>query len=80
MTLVLALGSIGYYTSLGVNSYKAMQGDPNAVGQMMNDAANQIVEEVQWSVSVTVVLEFLGILAAIGLPVGAIIAFVKKNC
>jgi hypothetical protein len=80
VTLVLALGSVGYYASIGVNTYKAVQGDQNAVGQIMNDTASQIVDEVTWSAGVIVVLEVLGVLAAIGLPVTALIAFIKKNC
>jgi hypothetical protein len=78
--LVLAFGSVAYYISMANNTYRTIQGDPNAVSDMVNDTANQVVDEVQWSVGVTLVLEILGVLAAIGIPVGALIAFIRKNC
>ena len=78
IALVLALGTVTYYVNLSANTYRAMNGDSSAVGAIVNDTTNQIVDEVQYSVGITLVLEVLGILAAIGLPVGALIAFVKK--
>lgn len=80
VALVLALGSVSYYTSLATNSYKVIQGDQDAAGQIANDTADYVVDEVQWSIGVWGVLEVLGILAAIGLPVGGAIAFIRKNC
>jgi hypothetical protein len=80
LTAITIMGAISLYTSMANNAYRAMQGDPDAVGDMANDAAEQLVDEVQWSIGIGVIIWILGILAAIGLPVGAIIAVLKRNC
>lgn len=78
LTAITMLSAISFYNSIANNAYRAAQGDPNAAGDMANDVAEQIVDDVEWSVGVGVVIWILEVLAAIGLPVGAIIAVLRK--
>jgi hypothetical protein len=79
-TIVLfsTIGTACFICGLTTNSQKAANGDNEAINNIVNDVTEEIVDELQWTIYATVAIAVLKIFAIIGIPVGVIVAALKK--
>jgi hypothetical protein len=75
LTIIVVVGAISFGFSVFSDSVRIANGDTSAASNLANNTVNQVVDEVQWSVGMWIIIAIAGL---IGVP-ASIIAVLKRN-